>query len=108
MRIIDVHSHCWLESGSSDLAPARELLSEMDRFGVEKSLILSTETNDQTLAITALDPVRLYPVASIDPMQDVGSGMRFIENNSSRIKAIKLYPGYGAFYPNEEACNPIY
>jgi len=108
MRIIDVHSHCWLEPGLGDLAPARELLSEMDRFSVEKSLVLSTETNDQILAITALDPGRLYPVASIDPMHDIGHGLRFIEINSSRIKAIKLYPGYGAFYPNDEICEPIY
>jgi len=108
MRIIDAHSHCWLGTGSEDMAPVRELVSEMDQFGVEKSLVISTQTNAQSLAITAVDPVRLHPVASIDPTGDVGPELHLVERNSSRFKAIKLYPGYGSFYPNDEICKPIY
>jgi predicted TIM-barrel fold metal-dependent hydrolase len=109
MRIIDAHAHCWLpERDSSDLTPVRELLGEMDDFGVEKSLVLSTQTNDRTLTITAVDPMRLHPVASLDPTKGLGPGLRFIERHSSRIRAIKLYPGYDAFHPQEEGCGPIY
>jgi len=108
MRIIDAHSHCWLGADTGDMTPVRELVSEMDKFGVERSLVISTQTNVQTLAITAVNPVRLHPVASIDPTVEAGPNLQFIESNSSRFKAIKLYPGYDSFYPNEEICRPIY
>lgn len=49
MRIIDAHSHCWLGADPDDMAPVRELVGEMDRFGVERSLVISTQTNAQTL-----------------------------------------------------------
>jgi len=37
MRIIDAHSHCWLGADPKDMALVRELVDEMDRFGVERN-----------------------------------------------------------------------
>jgi hypothetical protein len=108
MRIIDSHSHCWIKPGSGDISPVRELVYEMDRFGVEKSLILSTQTNNETLEITTMFPKRLFPVASVNPVGNLESDLRSIEENFYKFKAIKLYPGYEHFYPNQDICEPVY
>ncbi|MBO3802950.1 MAG: amidohydrolase [Candidatus Brockarchaeota archaeon] len=108
MRIIDAHSHCWIRPGSADASPARELVEEMDRFGIEKSLVLSTRTNLETLKISAFDPKRLFPVASAHPAGNLDSDLRAVEENAGKFKAIKLYPGYEPFYPSQPICEPVY
>ena len=130
MRVIDVHTHCWVE----ELAPrvlemyrssykgsqkawydgtARDLLRSMDESGVEKSVVLPVSTKaKQVDTINAwLEPYlghgRLIPFATVHP--ETENPKKVIDAVAKRgFKGIKLHPLNQNFRPQEERMFPIY
>lgn len=117
--IIDCHTHL---NRYSENEPAsvhdryRTLIAEMDRNGVAYSLVLSSykETEDrpgvdQILNAVGDDP-RIGVVAGVSYYNYRSSDLAHLRIllRSGRIKGLKLYPGYEAFYVHDPRMRVVY
>jgi predicted TIM-barrel fold metal-dependent hydrolase len=117
--IIDCHTHL---NRYSENEPAsvhdryRTLIAEMDRNGVAYSLVLSSykETEDrpgvdQILNAVGDDP-RIGVVAGVSYYNYRSSDLAHLRIllRSGRIKGLKLYPGYEAFYVHDTRMRVVY
>ncbi len=92
------------------------LVSFLDSQGVEKAVVLAEHSPHATgiipnsfVADFCSGSDRLIPVASLDPnsVPDTGSALEEAVGELG-CKALKLYPSYAYFYPNDERLYPAY
>lgn len=120
--IIDAHTHIGRLQGSDRFNASFEknaelLTAEMKEAGVSLSLVLASYKNghiaepgtEEQLNILAKHP-ELRTVGSIDVVSDLQADLERAERwlKEKTIVAVKLYPGYQQFYPNDKLCGPIY
>ncbi|NTU88540.1 MAG: amidohydrolase family protein [Actinobacteria bacterium] len=130
MRVIDVHTHCWIE----ELAPrvleiykssykgsqtpwyngtTVDLIRSMDESGVEKSVVLPVSTKAKQVDVintwleSYLRHDRLIPFATVHP--ETENPKEVIDSLAKRgFKGIKLHPLNQDFCPQEERMFHIY
>ena len=93
------------------------LLGEMDRSGVDYALAIQlfqapseVEALDEGRANFEASGGRILPVATVDPTKGsdaVATVLARLEQET-HLSAIKLYPGYLAFFPTDPRTDPIY
>lgn len=119
MIIIDCHTH--LNRYEEEDAPTleeryRALRQQMDRHGIAYSLVLSSykvnenrPSTDDILDVIGDDP-RLGVVAGISYDNYSSADLAHIRVllRQRRIKALKLYPGYEAFYVHDRRMRVVY
>lgn len=114
LRIFDAHTHLYLDGGNSIFrhkSDAVSIVSEMDKVGVEKALIISIAPHmDQDRIFTEVKkhPSRLYFVGSVDPW--VSDPIAMINYSVKKLgaKAIKIHPRLQGFgYENLDLIMPI-
>lgn len=117
--IIDCHTHLnrYDESVPASLPDRyRALRSEMARNGVDYALVLSSyKTNeqrpgvDEILEVVGDDP-RIGVVAGVSYTQYRASDLAHLRVllGTGRIKGLKLYPGYEAFYVHDPRMRVVY
>ena len=118
--IIDVHTHLdiVLPGVSKNIENnLRLLLAEMKKSKVDHAFVLASfQKNSRTHPSTSavLKFVKglknIHVVGSLDAMDIKKSELDELEEllREKKIVAIKLYPGYQYFYPNDDKCTPIY
>jgi predicted TIM-barrel fold metal-dependent hydrolase len=125
--IIDFHTHAFpdglagraikgLEEASGEKAhlngTIESLLSSMDRYGIEKSVVCSIATRpgqfDSILRWSEeVRSDRIIPFPSVHP-EDPLVGQRITEIRKAGFKGIKLHPYYQDFELDEERIFPLY
>jgi uncharacterized protein len=93
------------------------LLEEMDRQGIEFGLAIqifqapsTREALDEGRSSFVASGGRLLPVATVDPTRgerSTADALRAIATEPE-LAAIKLFPGYLAFYPSDPRLDPVY
>ena len=117
MKIIDCHTHpIFNDSLLKKTALENKidfsykgLLNEMKENRVERILAISSLFRENKLiAELASKNKNILPVAYVSPI--FIRRLKFVEKQlkENNFKAVKLYPGYEHFYPNERKCEPIY
>ena len=122
---VDVHLHLsrwWRDLPRTAYRPDLDfavpgLLAEMDRAGIDRGLVLqlfeapsSAEGLAEGRSLAGASGGRLHPVATVDPTAGEAVVHETIENwgREPDLVAIKLYPGYRAFYPHDPRLDPVY
>ncbi|MEE2823182.1 MAG: amidohydrolase family protein [Acidobacteriota bacterium] len=102
------------EHGQFPLTPER-VLSEMDSAGVDYGLILPNESTQIGIDIPnefvlefCQGQERLFPWVDANPRKPNNPVKRLGEFIKAGAKALKLYPTYQWFYPNDPMLNDIY
>jgi predicted TIM-barrel fold metal-dependent hydrolase len=95
----------------------RGLLAEMDAAGVDSGLAIpvfegpsAEESLAESVGHARASDGRLRPVATVDPTRgrpEVERAVRAWENVPD-LAAVKLFPGYQAFYPHDPVLDPVY
>ncbi|MFC1697282.1 amidohydrolase family protein [Nanoarchaeota archaeon] len=114
MKIIDFHTHLskYDQRGPIKSARAKDLLRYMEKYNVEKAVVLASYfphhkykkngmTNDDLLKrVSGKD--RLIPFGSLN-MEEFSKGGYDLERMivDKEIYGVKLYPGYQHFYPDD-------
>jgi len=130
-KIIDVHMHPDFDDKAS-IQFANEagitfslkgLLRDFKKHNIVKALALPRFThfstkekitftirNDKIKKLISENNKKLMGACTISPGEYVHDDINMIENDIKKgiFKAIKLYPGYEFFYPNQQECIPIY
>src|SRR3989344_6986453 len=121
--IIDSHAHIARVKGLHTEGKSWDeilklLLAEMKSSEVDHALILSDAggldegsfPQTGTVLKTVGNTERVSVVGSINPTNYTKENLDELEVwfRTKKIVAVKLYPGYQSFYPNEERCAPIY
>ena len=111
---IDFHIHYLPEA-----VPEERILSEMDRYGIEKSVVIATPdhprytrlgltgTNQETAALVRRHPDRLVMALYVEPrnvMEAQTQIERFYEQGG---RLIKMWPGHG-FSPDDPMIYPVW
>ncbi len=92
--------------------PAKNLLSSMNKAGIDKAFIFAGEVNDcpTEKLLTEVKKYRnkLYPVGSVSPLSARKPKLAQVENwlKNKEIFGLKFYPGYEFFYPDDAALRP--
>ncbi len=122
---VDVHLHLsrwWRDLPRTAYRPDLDygvpgLLAEMDRAGIDRGLVLqlfeapgSAEGLAEGRSLAGASGGRLHPVATVDPTAGEAVVHETIANwgHEPDLVAIKLYPGYRAFYPHDPRLDPVY
>ncbi|HEX9093920.1 MAG TPA: amidohydrolase family protein [Coriobacteriia bacterium] len=127
-RVIDIHTHAWPDSvavkaipalvaAGDGLAPrydgtARGLVAEMDRSGVDVSVIQPVATKEsQVVAINdwaaAQSSKRIVPFGAMHP--DFADPPAEIARMASLgLRGFKMHPEYQGFAPDEDRMSAIY
>ncbi len=117
MKIIDCHIHaCFKNKELKKIAKENKidfsfegLLKEMKANNVEKvvSISLFEKDNEETVKLSKknknLLPVFCFNIKNKKILKKLKKDLK-----EEKFKAIKLYPGYQHFYPNNKKCNKIY
>lgn len=121
----DVHVHLsqfWPDITRNSYGPEVDftvegLLRELDGSGIGSAVLLALPfaPNPRVGAEEARGLVekshgRLLPAATMDPTQGEAAVREAIDAWSEvrNLAAVKLYPGYRAFYPSDERLEPVY
>lgn len=127
--LIDFHTHAFperiagravsgLAHGSGGMVPQTDgtlasLKAEMDKDGVDISVVLSIATNPRQqhsvndFAMELNRDERIVAFGSVHP--DAPDALEELERiASSGLKGVKFHPEYQCFYANEERMKPIY
>lgn len=95
----------------------RGLLSEMDRCGIESGLAIpvfdgpsAEESLRESVANARASGGRLRPVATVNPTRGRAVVESVVETWDAvpDLAAVKLFPGYQAFYPHDPVLAPVY
>jgi uncharacterized protein len=117
--IIDCHTHLnrYGDQGAASLQERyQQLKAEMRRNGVEYSLVLTSyKVNDdrpgieETLEVVGDDP-QVGVVAGISYYHYTAHDLAELRSllRAGKIRALKLYPGYEAFYPHDPRMRVVY
>jgi predicted TIM-barrel fold metal-dependent hydrolase len=93
------------------------LLAELDAHRISDGLLLQLEdapdveaTLREASALARASGGRLWPTSTVDPTRGESEVARALElwEGSRNLCAIKLYPGYRAFYPHDPRLAPVY
>ena len=102
------------DQGQFPLTPER-ILAEMDGAGIDYGLILPNESTQIGIDIPSefvlefcQDHQRLLPWVDINPPTSSDPVKRLERFLKAGARALKLYPTYQWFYPNDPSLNPIY
>lgn len=118
--IIDAHLHLNLASQvmheyarkNKQTLTLQGLLKGMRARKVRKGLLIASFEegggNQESMELSDRSHGKLAFAATVNPLADTKSQLRFIEENRSKVAAIKLTPGYLPFYPDDKTCSPIY
>jgi predicted TIM-barrel fold metal-dependent hydrolase len=118
-KVIDAHMHInFGRPQSKELAekiglrytPAG-LLKDMDENNVVRALLMTVPGQlEERKKFVKKYPNRFWLAGSADPMSLTDEVLKVLEAEmeSGGIRAIKLYIGYQHYYPDDEACVPIY
>ena len=109
------HNPCvFTEQGEFPLTPER-VLEEMDSAGIEYALILPNESVEIGIDIPTEFVLefcqgqrRLLPFANVNPNTAKDPVRRLETLADSGARALKLYPTYQWFYPNDPSLNEMY
>ncbi len=127
--LIDFHTHAFpakiaaratgsLSHGSGGMVPQTDgtissLITEMDRDGVDLSVVQSIATNPRqqhsvnSFAIEINDNPRIVAFGSVHP--DAPDALEELERiAASGLKGVKFHPEYQQFYADEPRMKPIY
>jgi uncharacterized protein len=117
--IIDCHTHLnrYGEQGAASLQERyQQLKADMRRNGVGYSLVLTSymvnddrPSIDETLEVVGDDP-QVGVVAGISYYHYTAHDLAELRSllRAGKIKALKLYPGYEAFYPHDPRMRVVY
>ncbi|MCI4372975.1 MAG: amidohydrolase family protein [Thermoplasmata archaeon] len=93
------------------------LLAEMDGSGIQSGLAIpvfegpsAAESLAESVAHARASGGRLRPVATVDPTRGAGviAAALLVWDTVPDLAAVKLFPGYQAFYPHDPALAPVY
>ena len=105
--IIDAHTHVGSFGSWAQVAcTGDQLLSEMDQFGVEKSIVFSTD-NELVKEVVTRFPQRFVGYVWPNPYE---SGSRDLVQTALRnwgFRGIKLHPLFHAFLPTDAVVEPF-
>lgn len=124
-RGFDVHLHLsrhWPDLARNSYAPRVDftvpgLLAELNEARVDGGLVLaipespSVEDNlEEGLRLERESGGRLHHVSSVDPTRGTEAVARAVAlwEADPTLRAIKLFPGYQAFYPHDRRLDPLY
>lgn len=130
-RIIDAHMHPDFNNKIS-IERAKQLginfnlkglLKDFKKYNIIKAVAIPRFThifskekisiiirNDEIKKLVLENGNKFIGACMISPTENVHEDINMIENDIKKgiFKAIKLFPGYEYFYPNQEECTPIY
>ena len=124
-KIIDAHMHPGFNDASS-IKEAKEagidfsligLAKDFKRHNIVKAVAIPVEIaqnfirgNEQIKKLVLEHPELFIGTCTISPLKCKSDDLSAMENDIKKgiFKAIKLFPGYESFYPNQEECTPIY
>jgi hypothetical protein len=127
MRIIDVHTHAWPDAVAEKavsglmtegmLTPCYDgtvagLLADMDRCGVDASIIQPVATKPNQVAsintwVAGIGNPRVVPFGAMHP--DLDDPAREISRMASLgLRGFKMHPEHQSFAPDEPRLSPIY
>ncbi|MDP3800296.1 MAG: amidohydrolase family protein [bacterium] len=110
--IIDSHAHIGFNEHLNK--SPEELISSMEKAGIDISMVYAGEindcSNDRLLKELENFKGKLFPVGSISPLsKDKPSLDKFKEwLDNKKIFGVKFYPGYEPFYPYDEVLKPYF
>lgn len=122
---IDAHVHLsrwWPEIRRTAYRPdltytVEGLLAEMDASRIDLALAIQIfqapsekEALEEGRATLAASTGRLLPVATVDPTRGADSVAETLAawEADPTLVAVKLFPGYRSFYPNDARLDPVY
>lgn len=124
-RIIDAHMHPDFNDISS-IKEAKEagidftlngLAKDFKKYNIVKAVAIPQEMaqhfvegNKEIKKLVLEHPEMFIGACTISPLKYKPDDLSAIEDDIKKgiFKAIKLFPGYEFFYPNQEECTPIY
>jgi predicted TIM-barrel fold metal-dependent hydrolase len=128
MRIVDLHTHAWPDAVAAKAVPAlieageglaasydgtvSGLVAEMDRSGVDVSVVLGVATKPaQVRSINDWSATqasgRIVPFGAMHPaLEDPGTEIARMAELG--LRGFKLHPEHQAFSPDEDRMGPIY
>jgi hypothetical protein len=124
-KIIDAHMHPIFDNSDS-LKSAKEagvdftldgLRKDFKKYNIVKAVALPEETgenfvvdNEKIKKLVLENPDIFIGACTVNPLKYKPENLVKIEEDIKKgiFKAIKLFPGYEAFFPNQKECNPIY
>lgn len=110
--IIDSHTHIGFNEHLNK--NPEELVSSMEKAGIDKAMVYAGEINDcsteRLLEELKEFEGKLFPVGSVSPLsKDKPSPDKVKEwLDSKKIFGLKFYPGYEPFYPYDEVLKPYF
>ncbi len=111
---IDFHIHYL-----PDLVPEERILSEMDQYGIEKSVVLATPdhpryttlnlsgTNEKSWDLVCRHPDRLVMAAYIEPRNVMEAQTQIERFYDKGVRFVKMWPGHG-FSPDDPMIYPVW
>lgn len=118
MNIIDIHVHIDCSSLSKAKKDLRDYARLMEQLGIDAALVMPAGTKKEADCFKELEILvkalagnnRIYATANIDIKDYIFSDLLFLTDliSQSKVKAIKLYPGYNSFYPEDGQCHVFY
>lgn len=110
--LIDAHTHILLDPGRPG-QEAHDLLTAMDRAGVDQAAVFASTISDLTterlLRKIAPHPDRLFAIGTVSPLlpefrMPTAEVARLLE--SGAIRGLKFYTGYEHFWPHDPRLRP--
>ena len=115
--IIDSHTHVDLVGRNNALTTV-DLLRSMDKAGIDISLVIANDIPSQAWqGISATDIIaqaagseRIKVIGYISVARNISSQLELLQQqiNAKKVVAIKLYPGYEDFLPQDERLWAVY
>lgn len=106
--VIDVHTHIG-KHDNKDWTP-EQLISSMDKAGIHYSLVIADEQSTEKTIELCEKHDRLEVIGGVDysALSD-----RYVETligylESKKVCALKLYPGYQNYFPQDTKLYPLY
>jgi hypothetical protein len=124
-KIIDAHMHPIFDNLDS-LKSAKEagvdftldgLRKDFKKYNIVKAVALPEETgenfvvdNEKIKKLVLENPDIFIGACTVNPLKYKPENLAKIEEDIKKgiFKAIKLFPGYESFFPNQKECTPIY
>jgi predicted TIM-barrel fold metal-dependent hydrolase len=125
-KIVDAHAHCSDKRKDDLLRPyaarnglrydLEELLSSMEKNGVESSLLLSPPMkgaaplpNSEIIRMCGRSQERLFPVLTVEPQKEaVAEALRLAAGQKGVVKGFKIWLGYRLVFAHDEVFAPLY